>query len=772
VFDALDNLFEPTPPVEEQPAAQTPEPPREEEVAAAAESVKRHESLIEAPSTEPLSTANTAVTTTVEEKPFTIGAEAQATTPQIGEDTLGAFIEELEESTAGSNEPPLPLVRPSTPTAIAAPDLPEETAETTNGASPPSPDILTTALESIDDTLTATEELQPPVEDVERDDSSAESVDEIFSIEPVAFEPEEPDDASVETLEEFLTVESLDAEPDERDNASVEAFEEIFNTEPVTAEPEEPDDASVETLEEFLTVEALDAEPDERDNASVEAFEEIFNTEPVTAELEEPDDASVETLEEFLTVESLDAEPDERDNASVEAFEEIFNTEPVTAEPEEPDDASVETSEEFLTVEALDAESDERDNTSFEAFEEIFTEPEEPDDATAETFEEFLTIEATAPEQEEPDDAAVETFEEPIASDDDLDAFFEEVDTESGIMATETSFDSVAIIEPESEAPLGNSDLDAFFDEPATEPRSETPEAAMEQDELLDIFEDEANDELQSESDEESTMDAMTLPEEPAETPEQVEPAPRPDPLEPFSEEQLESMLSPSEEQAAEEAAARKVSLYAPEELDLDTGDTTTEELTVNEEPQPPAEPPTLLTDYTVPTDYVILAELATTKSGSGAATILWALGIVLMCGTLVLQYLYYHRLQLVENPQLRPVLTTLCELTGCELPPRRDLGRIELTEHLMQFHPNYEQSLLISATLANRADFDQPYPLVEIVMTDIEQRVVAQRRFPPEQYLHNYHSGNSFRANSEVPLQLEVLDPGNDAVGFEFRFY
>jgi predicted Zn finger-like uncharacterized protein len=112
VFDALDNLFEPTPPVEEQPAAQTPEPPREEEVAAAAESVKRHESLIEAPSTEPLSTANTAVTTTVEEKPFTIGAEAQATTPQIGEDTLGAFIEELEESTAGSNEPPLPLVRP------------------------------------------------------------------------------------------------------------------------------------------------------------------------------------------------------------------------------------------------------------------------------------------------------------------------------------------------------------------------------------------------------------------------------------------------------------------------------------------------------------------------------------------------------------------------------------------------------------------------------------------------------------------------------------
>jgi hypothetical protein len=121
------------------------------------------------------------------------------------------------------------------------------------------------------------------------------------------------------------------------------------------------------------------------------------------------------------------------------------------------------------------------------------------------------------------------------------------------------------------------------------------------------------------------------------------------------------------------------------------------------------------------------------------------------MCSGLVLQYLYYFRLQLVENPRLRPIIATMCNVTGCELPPRRDLGRIELAEHLMQFHPTYEKSLLL---------------------TDIEQRVVAQRHFLPEQYLNNYRSGDSFAANSEVPLMLEVLDPGNSAVGFEFRFY
>jgi hypothetical protein len=89
-----------------------------------------------------------------------------------------------------------------------------------------------------------------------------------------------------------------------------------------------------------------------------------------------------------------------------------------------------------------------------------------------------------------------------------------------------------------------------------------------------------------------------------------------------------------------------------------------------------------------------------------------------------------------------------------------------------MQFHPNYERSLLITATLANRADFAQPYPLVEVLMTNIDQQIVARRHFTPEQYLPNHSGGNSFPADSEVPLMLEILDPGNDAVGFEFRFY
>ncbi len=142
------------------------------------------------------------------------------------------------------------------------------------------------------------------------------------------------------------------------------------------------------------------------------------------------------------------------------------------------------------------------------------------------------------------------------------------------------------------------------------------------------------------------------------------------------------------------------------------------------------------------------------------------------MLAGLAFQYIYYHRATLAEEPGLRPALAHLCELTGCQLPPQRELSRIELSKHLVQVHPRYVHSLLITATLVNRADFAQPYPVVEVIMTDLEQKQVARRRFLPREYLIGDKSERLLPPETEVPLILEVVDPGKDAVGFEFNFY
>jgi len=171
--------------------------------------------------------------------------------------------------------------------------------------------------------------------------------------------------------------------------------------------------------------------------------------------------------------------------------------------------------------------------------------------------------------------------------------------------------------------------------------------------------------------------------------------------------------------------------------------------------------------------DYALPPELEPSPPRSSLlGGFLWSIGILLMLATLALQYVYYYRQAYAENPQLRPVLAEICRFTGCELPPRRDLSAIVLGDHLVQSHPRYKDSLLITATLINRADFAQPYPVLEVIMTDLQQNEIARRRFLPNEYLVGENGAKEFAPRSEVPVMLEVLDPGKQAVGFEFNFY
>lgn len=169
---------------------------------------------------------------------------------------------------------------------------------------------------------------------------------------------------------------------------------------------------------------------------------------------------------------------------------------------------------------------------------------------------------------------------------------------------------------------------------------------------------------------------------------------------------------------------------------------------------------------------YNLPPQLPPATAHASRASLGWGLGILLLSATLGLQYLYYQRADLAQSASWRPLLEQMCTITGCELPLRRDLQQIQLVDHMMQNHPRYQGSLLITATLANRADFIQPFPIVEVLMTDLNQQVVARRRFRPEQYLVGERAQRQFVPNTEVPLMLEVVDPGESAVGFEFRFY
>lgn len=149
----------------------------------------------------------------------------------------------------------------------------------------------------------------------------------------------------------------------------------------------------------------------------------------------------------------------------------------------------------------------------------------------------------------------------------------------------------------------------------------------------------------------------------------------------------------------------------------------------------------------------------------------LWTLASLLLVLLLLGQLGYFYRNELARQPQLRPWMEHACAYLGCALPPPQDLAKIELAHATVMPHPDYAQALFLDATLINRADFVQPYPLLEVTLTDSDGQPVARRTFRPQQYLASGRSTSAgMPSNVAIPVGLEFTQPDARAVGYEVQ--
>ena len=137
----------------------------------------------------------------------------------------------------------------------------------------------------------------------------------------------------------------------------------------------------------------------------------------------------------------------------------------------------------------------------------------------------------------------------------------------------------------------------------------------------------------------------------------------------------------------------------------------------------------------------------------------------------LVAQYAWWDRNRLAQINALRPALEWACHPLDCRLPLRHDLTRVEMVEREVRDHPNVKDALLVSAAFINRADFPQAYPVLQIAFSDISGTPIAVRRFRPEEYLHGKNPGIGMAPGEQTLVMLEVVDPGERAVSFQFDF-
>ena len=155
-----------------------------------------------------------------------------------------------------------------------------------------------------------------------------------------------------------------------------------------------------------------------------------------------------------------------------------------------------------------------------------------------------------------------------------------------------------------------------------------------------------------------------------------------------------------------------------------------------------------------------------------GGKRLLWALLSLPLLALLGLQYAYFNLNQLSQNSQYRPALTSLCSLTGCELPLLKSPQQIELAQRDIRAHDKKKHVLVVKATITNQADLTQAFPIMQLSMQDITGHTMAGRRFLPSEYLvDNSNIDSGIASKQSHQIQLELIDPGKEAVGFEFEF-
>lgn len=165
------------------------------------------------------------------------------------------------------------------------------------------------------------------------------------------------------------------------------------------------------------------------------------------------------------------------------------------------------------------------------------------------------------------------------------------------------------------------------------------------------------------------------------------------------------------------------------------------------------------------------LDELLWGKKRSRIRPVFWALGNILVLVILGAQIIYFYSTELAAVPELRPYIRMACTRMGCTIQPQVDAGLIELTQTRISPHPKYVGVLRLRASLINRASFSQPYPLMEVTLSNRRGALVGRRTFRPEEYLAKKIDKDEFMVpNVIIRAEIEFTNPARQPEGFEIR--
>ena len=147
-----------------------------------------------------------------------------------------------------------------------------------------------------------------------------------------------------------------------------------------------------------------------------------------------------------------------------------------------------------------------------------------------------------------------------------------------------------------------------------------------------------------------------------------------------------------------------------------------------------------------------------------------WSVLVVLAL-LLAGQLFFSERTRLAANAQWRPLVTALCDVTGCNVPAWHEPGAFVMLSRDVIAVPGRSGVLRVQASIRNDARWPQPWPALVLSLSDANGRLLGSRRFRPGDYLGRLPDTRLLQSGQAAQLAFDIVEPGAGVVAFDFRF-
>ena len=137
----------------------------------------------------------------------------------------------------------------------------------------------------------------------------------------------------------------------------------------------------------------------------------------------------------------------------------------------------------------------------------------------------------------------------------------------------------------------------------------------------------------------------------------------------------------------------------------------------------------------------------------------------------LLAQLGWLERARIAANPQLRPLLVSLCGPLHCSLPAWHEPAAITMLARDVIAQPERPGVLRVQASFRNDARWPQPWPALALSLSDVNGRLLGARRFQPAEYLGNAPHALQLEPGQAVSIAFDIVEPAPNVVAFDFRF-